>query len=257
MDCLLYTTYSLELTLWEKTKLKRPDHGKACSCFLYASYSLELTFWRRENCGVWSNQSPTFLTLKEPKNRFQGTNSARLCRRQPYSNSVPSPNRFKHWSWKCLQLGTNSSWHWWGYRKKPVSIHYCPGQENSERIRSSQRVSKRRTYRTCCICTKGLLDFSETLLDSGVCTQWGWRLEGWPNTAAHLAGLRRVTRQVWFCTWWTGRTASLFCTVPVALTGAVQLRADGIPIVMYTTIRHELSHPRKAWPGTLVGPCLP
>jgi hypothetical protein len=26
------------------------------------------------------------------------------------------------------------------------------------------------------------------------------RLEGWPSTAARLAGWRRVTRQVWFCT---------------------------------------------------------
>ncbi len=39
---------------------------------------------------------------------------------------------------------------------------------------------------------------------------------------------RRVTRQVWFCTWWTGRTAYLFRTVPVALTGAAHLWADGI-----------------------------
>jgi hypothetical protein len=42
--------------------------------------------------------SPTFYTVKEPKNRFQGTNSARLCSlagpvRQPYSYSVPSPHR--------------------------------------------------------------------------------------------------------------------------------------------------------------------
>ncbi len=58
--------------------------------------------------------------------------------------------------------------------------------------------------------------------------QWGRRLEGWPTTAARLAGWRRVTRQVWFSTWWTGRTACLFHTVPVALTGAAQLRADGI-----------------------------
>ncbi len=30
--------------------------------------------------------------------------------------------------------------------------------------------------------------------------QWGRRLEGWPNTAARLAGWGRVTLQVWFCT---------------------------------------------------------
>jgi hypothetical protein len=59
--------------------------------------------------------------------------------------------------------------------------------------------------------------------------QWGRRrLEGRPNTAARLAGCRRVTRQVWFCRWWMGRTACLFRTVPVALTGAARLRADGI-----------------------------
>jgi hypothetical protein len=50
----------------------------------------------------------------------------------------------------------------------------------------------------------------------------------------------------------------LSCTVPVALTGAAQLRADGISSCCYmnTTIRHELCHARKAWPGTLVDPCL-
>ncbi len=44
---------------------------------------------------------PNFLTFKEPKNRFQGTNSARLCSlvRQLYSYSVPSPHRlFKNFS---------------------------------------------------------------------------------------------------------------------------------------------------------------
>ncbi len=58
--------------------------------------------------------------------------------------------------------------------------------------------------------------------------QWGRRLEGCPNTAACQDGWRRVTRRVWFWPWWTGRTARLFCTIPVALTGAAQLRADGI-----------------------------
>ncbi len=48
--------------------------------------------------------------------------------------------------------------------------------------------------------------------------QWGRRLEGWPNTAARLAGWRRVTRQVWFCMWWTGHTACLFRNIPLALT---------------------------------------
>jgi hypothetical protein len=43
--------------------------------------------------------------------------------------------------------------------------------------------------------------------------QRGRRLDGWPNTSARLAGWRRVTRHVWFCTWKTDRSACLFCTV--------------------------------------------
>jgi len=66
------------------------------------------------------------------------------------------------------------------------------------------------------------------------CDQWGRRLERWPNTAASLAGWRRVTRQVWFCALY-GRasTSCLFRTIPVALTGAAQLRADGISSCSY------------------------
>jgi hypothetical protein len=63
--------------------------------------------------------------------------------------------------------------------------------------------------------------------------QWGWRLDGWTNTAACLAGRRRVTRQLWFCTRRTGRPACFFHTKPVALTGAAQLRADGISSCCY------------------------
>jgi hypothetical protein len=59
-------------------------------------------------------------------------------------------------------------------------------------------------------------------------------LEGWPNMAARLAGWRRVTWQVCFCTRWKDHTACLFRTVPVALTGAAQLRADGISSCCYT-----------------------
>jgi hypothetical protein len=57
-------------------------------------------------------------------------------------------------------------------------------------------------------------------------------------------GWRRVSRQVWFCTWWTGRTACLFRTVPVALTGAAQLRADGISSRCYIVNVHN--HPSWA-----------
>ncbi len=63
---------------------------------------------------------------------------------------------------------------------------------------------------------------------TAVWQHWGRMLEGWSNKAARLAGWGRVTRQVWFCTWCTGLTACLFRTVPVALTGAAQLRACGI-----------------------------
>ncbi len=77
------------------------------------------------------------------------------------------------------------------------------------------------------------------------CDQWGRRLECWPNTAASLADwMRRVTRQVWFYPWWTGRTACLFRTVPVDLTGHAQLRADGISSCCYIVNVHN--HPSWA-----------
>ncbi len=71
--------------------------------------------------------------------------------------------------------------------------------------------------------------------------QWGRRIEGWPNTANRLAGRRKVSRQVWFCMRWTGRTACLFRTVPVSLTGAAQLWADGISSCCYMINIHN--HP--------------
>ncbi len=77
------------------------------------------------------------------------------------------------------------------------------------------------------------------------CDQWGRRLECWPNTAARLADwMRRVTRQVWFFPWWTGLSACLFPTVPVALTRAAQLRADGISSCCYIVNVHN--HPSWA-----------
>ncbi len=57
---------------------------------------------------------------------------------------------------------------------------------------------------------------------------------------ARLAGWRRVTRQVWFCTWWTVRTACHFFTAPFALTGAGQLRADGMTSCCYIINVHNL-----------------
>ncbi len=69
--------------------------------------------------------------------------------------------------------------------------------------------------------------------------QWGRRLEVLSNTAARLAGCRRVTRQVWLCMWWTGRTACLFRTVPVALTWAAQLQANRISSCCYKVNVHN------------------
>jgi hypothetical protein len=55
----------------------------------------------------------------------------------------------------------------------------------------------------------------------------GRRLEGCPNMAAFLAGWRRVARQVWLP----------IRTVPVALTGAAQLRADWISSCYYICMK--------------------
>ncbi len=70
-----------------------------------------------------------------------------------------------------------------------------------------------------------------------------------------------MTRQVCFCARWTGRIAHLFRTVPVVLTGAkhnCELMEYPAAVIysMYTTIRHEIHHTRKGWPGPLVNPCL-
>ncbi len=81
-------------------------------------------------------------------------------------------------------------------------------------------------------------------------------LEGWPNTATSLAGWRRVIRQVWFCTRWTGRTDCLFRTVPVALRGAAQLRADGISSCCYVVNVHNRPSWAMSWPDALLDPCL-
>jgi hypothetical protein len=61
--------------------------------------------------------------------------------------------------------------------------------------------------------------------------------------AARLAVWRRVTQLVWnwsFCTWWMGGTACLYRTVPVALKGAAQQRAKGIPSCCYIVNVHNL-----------------
>ncbi len=57
--------------------------------------------------------------------------------------------------------------------------------------------------------------------------QWGRRLEGWPNTAARLACLGRMTQQ----------NVSLFVM-------------DGLLLNVYTKHHHELRHSRKALPDT-------
>ncbi len=53
----------------------------------------------------------------------------------------------------------------------------------------------------------------------------------------------RLARQVWFCTWWTGRTACLFYTVLDALTEAAQLRANGISSCCYLVNVNKTSQP--------------
>ncbi len=85
--------------------------------------------------------------------------------------------------------------------------------------------------------------------------QRDWRLECWSNTAARLACWRRVTWQVWFCTWWTGRTARLFRTVPVALK-ELPTAANwwNFQLLLYSKCTQP-SVMSMAW-YTLVDPCL-
>ncbi len=92
-------------------------------------------------------------------------------------------------------------------------------------------------FNTCCV--GGCWDWTKDR-----CDQWGRRIEGWPNTVVRLTGWRRVTRQVWFYTWWTGRPSCLFSTVPVALIGAAQLRVEGISSCCYILNIHN--HPSWA-----------
>ncbi len=121
------------------------------------------------------------------------------------------------------------------------------------------------------------------LLNNGIAgtffNQWGRRLDGWTNTVTRLAGWRRVTRQVWFCTRWTGCIQPAF-SIPYRLpdrscpaTGwwnyqLLLYRECTQPSVMswwnYQLLlysecirhRHELRLARKAWPDILVDPCL-
>jgi hypothetical protein len=81
--------------------------------------------------------------------------------------------------------------------------------------------------------------------------QRGRRLESWPNTAARLAGWRRVTQQ--------GVILSLMVYVACP-EGRHHLQYPPclglIFYWMFTEHRQELRHPKKAWPGTLVDPYL-
>ncbi len=70
------------------------------------------------------------------------------------------------------------------------------------------------------------------------------KARGLAKHGGHLAGWRRVTRQVWFWTWWTGHTACIYHTIP-ALTGAAQLRADGISSGCYYIVNVH-NHPSWA-----------
>jgi len=86
--------------------------------------------------------------------------------------------------------------------------------------------------------------------------QRGRRLDGWPNTAAGKAGWRRVTHGMCVVKDGPYRLPFLY-RILVALTGAAQLRAEGISSCCY--IVNVPNHPSwatvchawKAWPGTL------
>ncbi len=52
-----------------------------------------------------------------------------------------------------------------------------------------------------------------------------------------------LLRLVRFCTWWTGRTACLFRTVPVALTRAAQLRSNTVQNSSCCYIVNVHNHP--------------
>ncbi len=75
------------------------------------------------------------------------------------------------------------------------------------------------------------------------------KARGYPNTAACLAGWRKVTRQVWFCTWWTGRTACLVRTVPVAQPSCELMELPAA--VTQPSVMSMIYVTQKAWPGTL------
>ncbi len=48
----------------------------------------------------------------------------------------------------------------------------------------------------------------------------------------------------WFCMWWTDRTACFFHTLPVALTGAAQLRSEGISSCYdIVNVHNQHNHP--------------
>ena len=82
---LLYYSYSL----YGLNRLPVPPHR---STWLALIYSGKLCHFFVATCGkeAWEPE-PEFLTFKKPKNRFQGTNSARLCSlASRYDNPIPS-----------------------------------------------------------------------------------------------------------------------------------------------------------------------
>ncbi len=76
----------------------------------------------RERAGIFK-QSPNFKTFKEPKNRFQGTNSVRLCSLAGrYDNSIPT--RFLAPT-DCLKIPAESR----GARNRVgIELSYRPAQ---------------------------------------------------------------------------------------------------------------------------------
>jgi hypothetical protein len=80
--------------------------------------------------------------------------------------------------------------------------------------------------------------------------QRGRRLEGWSNTAARLAGWRRAISQGVILYVMDGP-----CRLPWRTTPLAPVWSWSVTKCTQNTVM-ELRHARKAWPGTLVDPCV-
>ncbi len=85
---------------------------------------------------------------------------------------------------------------------------------------------------------------------------WGRRLEDWPNAADRLVGRRRVTKQGVILYAMDGPCRLPCRTTPLVPVWDWSVIERIVQCTLHTQHRHDLSHARKAWPGTLVDPCL-